>query len=551
MSDELIKVPDIGSGSAEVIEICINPGDTVSAEDSLIVLESDKATMDVPAPRDGVVTEVLLKVGDSVTEGAEMVKMAVEGRPEPTVIVEEAPVSQEIVLETAPEAAAVPAATPAAASPVIEQVVVPDIGADNVPVIEISVNVGDTIEEEDSLIVLESDKATMEVPSPVAGVIKAIHIKEGDALSQGDLVMDVEVAGGVVAAAPQPAAEPAQPKVEIPAPATPTKTPEAPAVSQPVAQSAADKTVDQVALEKANRNYHAGPGVRKLAREFGVELSLVKGTGPRNRILKEDVQAYVKSRLSEKPLVAAGSGIPAMPEIDHSQWGEIEEVALNRLRKVAARNFQRSWLNVPHVTQFDECDITEMESFRKAQKAMAEARGTKLTPLPFILKACAYLLKELPQFCASLSPDGEKVIYKKYINIGVAVDTPEGLLVPVIKNVDKKGLWELAEECIELAGKARDKKLKPDEMQGGCFTISSLGSIGGTAFTPIVNAPEVAILGLSKADMKPVWNGEEFEPRLMLPLSLSYDHRAINGADAARFTSMLGSLLGDIRKLLL
>ena len=506
--------------------------------------------MEVPAPRDGVVTEILLKVGDSVSEGSELLKMAAEEIAEPTVIVEEAaPVEVE---KTQPEPVA-EKPKPAATSSAIEQVLVPDIGAGDVPVIEVCVKVGDTIAEDDSLIVLESDKATMEVPAPVAGVVKAIHVKEGDSLNQGDLVLDVqiEITGAISEAEALPqesiveeiveeAASVAEKEVSEPSVSAPVKVEQAPAVNQ-------------VELEKANRNFHAGPGVRKLAREFGVDLALVKGTGPKERILKEDVQKYVKARLSEQPKSASvtGSGIPAMPEIDFSQWGEIEEVALNRLRKVAAQNFQRSWLNVPHVTQFDECDITELESFRKAQKAMAEARGTKLTPLPFILKACAYVLKAMPQFCASLSPDSEKLIYKKYINIGVAVDTPDGLLVPVIKNVDQKGLWELAEECIELAGKARDKKLTPAEMQGGCFTISSLGSIGGTAFTPIVNAPEVAILGLSKADMKPVWNGQEFEPRLMLPLSLSYDHRAVNGADAARFTAMLGELLADIRKLLL
>ena len=544
MSDELIKVPDIGSGSAEVIEICVNPGDSVSAEDSLIVLESDKATMDVPAPRDGVITKILLKVGDSVSEGSDLLKMAAESvaaesasKPEP------APEPEPVKEKKAPEV------KPAmAAQSLVEQVVVPDIGASDVPVIEISVAVGDTIETEDSLIVLESDKATMDVPSPVSGVVKVIHVKEGDTLSQGDLIVDVEIAGAVSAAeaVPQeseieekpmrsaPVVEPVQETSALP------KTAEAPAVSE-------------VELEKTSKKFHAGPAVRKLAREFGVDLSLVKGSGPRHRIIKEDVQRYVKARLKEKaqPATVAGSGIPGMPDIDFSKWGETEKVALNRLRKLASQNFRRAWLNVPHVTQFDECDITELESFRKAQKATAEARGTKLTPLPFILKACAYVLKEMPQFCASLSPDGESIIYKKYINIGVAVDTPEGLMVPVIKNVDQKGLWELAEECIELAGKAREMKLKPDEIQGGCFTISSLGSIGGTAFTPIVNAPEVAILGLSKASMKPVWNGKEFDPQLMLPLSLSYDHRAINGADAARFTAMLGELLADIRKLLL
>ena len=546
MSDEIIKVPDIGSGSAEVIEICVAPGDSVSAEDSLIVLESDKATMEVPAPRDGKITELLLKVGDSVSEGDDLLKMAADAA---TPVEETAPAPvEEVALAAQPEPEV--AAPVASGAPRIERVVVPDLGAEGVPVIEICVKVGDTVEEEDSLVVLESDKATMEVPSPVSGVVKAIHVTEGDSLSQDDLILDVEVVGAASVPAPAPAAP--EKKAEAPKPAAVAPVAEVSRVPEAPAPRAEANPVE---LERANRNYHAGPAVRKLAREFGVDLALVKGSGPRRRIIKEDVQKYVKLKLAEKPQAAAGItsglGIPQMPEIDFSKWGDIEVVPQNRLRKVAAKNFQRSWLNVPHVTQFDECDITEMEAFRKAQKAMAEARGTKLTPLPFILKAVAYVLKEMPQFNASLSPDGENVIYKKYVNIGVAVDTPDGLLVPVIKNVDQKSLWELAEECIELAGKARNKKLKPDEMQGGCFTISSLGSIGGTAFTPIVNAPEVAILGLSKADMKPVWNGKEFEPKLMLPLSLSYDHRAVNGADGARFTSMLGGLLSDIRKLLL
>ncbi|OED43530.1 dihydrolipoyllysine-residue acetyltransferase [Endozoicomonas sp. (ex Bugula neritina AB1)] len=543
MSDEIIKVPDIGSGSAEVIEICVAPGDSIAAEDSLIVLESDKATMEVPAPRDGKVTELLLNIGDTVSEGDNLLKMAADAtapieETTPAAVAEEAPAAQPAPLAAAPVASG---------EPRIERVVVPDIGAEGVPVIEICVSVGDSVAEEDSLVVLESDKATMEVPSPVSGVVKAIHVADGDSLSQGDLILDVEIESS---AAPTPVSAAPEKKVEAPKPAaTATQTSRAQEPPTPRAEA------HPVELERANRKYHAGPAVRKLAREFGVDLALVKGSGPRHRIIKEDVQKYVKIKLAEKPQTASGVtsglGIPQMPEIDFSKWGDIEVVPQNRLRKVAAQNFQRSWLNVPHVTQFDECDITEMEAFRKAQKAMAEARGTKLTPLPFILKAVAYVLKELPQFNASLSPDGENVIYKKYINIGVAVDTPDGLLVPVIKNVDQKSLWELAEECIELAGKARNKKLKPDEMQGGCFTISSLGSIGGTSFTPIVNAPEVAILGLSKASMKPVWNGKDFDPKLMLPLSLSYDHRAVNGADGARFTTMLGGLLSDIRKLLL
>lgn len=537
MSDEIIKVPDIGSGSAEVIEICVTAGDTVDAEDSLIVLESDKATMEVPAPRAGKVTEILLQVGDSVSEGNDLLKL--EGEAESI----EAPAAAEPGKTAEPVAAPAPApvsAAPSASS--VEDVLVPDLGAENVPVIEICVAVGDTVSEDDSLVVLESDKATMEVPSPLGGVVKEILVKEGDAMNQGDLILKLEVAG----TAP---ATPAPQKAETPAPAKPGPEPEPKVAAAPAAPQ---KNLAE--LEKANKHVHAGPAVRKLAREFGVDLELVRGSGPRSRILKEDVQAYVKGKLKEsaaQPQMAGGAGIPPVPAQDYAKWGEIEEVALNRLRKVAAQNFQRSWLNVPHVTQFDEADITDLEAFRKARKALAEARGTKLTPLPFFLKACAYVLKEMPQFCSSLSANGESVIYKKYINIGVAVDTPDGLLVPVIKDVDRKGIWELSAECIELAGKARDKKLKPDEMQGGCFTISSLGSIGGTAFTPIVNAPEVAILGISRAAMKPVWDGGEFQPRLMCPLSLSYDHRVINGAEAAKFTTLLGPLLADIRMLLL
>ena len=541
MSEEVIKVPDIGSDSAEVVEICVSPGDSVEAEDSLIILESDKATMEVPAPKSGKIVDVILKVGDSVSEGDDLLKLAIEAV---------AAVEPKIEVETA--AAAEPKAAPSTTAkeepvssgePRIEPVTVPDIGAEDVPIIEVCVKEGDTIAEEDALIVLESDKATMEVPSPLAGVVKSIKVAEGDKMSLGSLILELEVTGAVASA--QSAPNPTIPTtVAAPAKAEPGK---------PTKNPSPAPSVSSASLEKANRNFHAGPAVRKLAREFGVELSLVKGTGPRNRILKEDVQNFVKSRMSE-PLASsavAGAGIPPVPEVDFSQWGRIEEKPLTRLRTVAAQNFQRSWLNVPHVTHNDEADISELETFRKAQKSLAEQRGTKLTPLPFILKACAYALKEMPQFCASLSADGKALIHKHYINIGIAVDTPDGLLVPVIKDVDKKGLWELSAECIELAGKAREKKLKPAEMQGGCFTISSLGAIGGTSFTPIVNAPEVAILGLCKSVIKPVWNGKDFAPKLMLPLSLSYDHRAINGAEAARFTAIIAQMLGDIRTMLL
>ncbi|MCK5892969.1 MAG: dihydrolipoyllysine-residue acetyltransferase [Endozoicomonadaceae bacterium] len=531
MSNEIIKVPDIGSGDAEVIEVCVGAGDQIETEDSLIVLESDKATMEIPAPRNGRVVDVLLKVGDKVSEGDDLLTLAVEEGAAESVASE--PVAEQPVAAPEPEATQV-----ATAASVIQEVRVPDIGSDNVPVIEVSVKPGDTISQEDTLITLESDKSIMDVPSPFNGLITEVKVKEGDTLSQNDLI--------VIMIAAAPAAEQtttsAPPATEQPA------TPATPATIAAQPQKAMESTLEQ---EQANKRIHAGPSVRKIAREFGVDLSLIQGSGPHSRILKEDVQTYVKTKLSAPTSASSGLGIPQMPAVDFSKWGDIEEKPLTRLRQIAGKNFQRSWLNVPHVTQFDESDITELETFRKSQKTAAMARGSKLTPLPFMLKACAYALKEIPQLCASLSPEMDRIIYKKYINIGIAVDTPDGLLVPVIKHVDKKGLWELADECVALAGKARNKQLKPDEMQGGCFTISSLGSVGGTAFTPIVNAPEVAILGISKAEIKPKWNGVEFEPRLILPLSLSYDHRAVNGAEAARFTSFLSQLLSDIRHILL
>ena len=539
MSEVIIKVPDIGNGKAEVIEICVNTGDSIEAEDSLIILESDKASMDIPAPTAGKVGEILLKLGDSVSEGNDILKVSSENTEQ-----NEAPrdTSNHEVKSIAPEPpASIPTKHNTTASR-LEKITVPDIGSEGSVIIEVCVTVGDTIPEDAPLIILESDKATMEVPSPMAGLVKSIKASEGDKMNQGDLILELEVSSDITQTCntdpiiPTTVSEPT--KLE---PSTHVKNP----YQVP--------SIDNNSLDKSNSELHAGPAVRKLAREFGVDLALIKGTGPRDRIIKEDVQSYVKLKLSQ-PMTSSGitgSGIPQLPSIDFSQWGDVEEKPLNRLRTIAAKNFQRSWLNVPHVTQFDQADITELEAFRKAQKTIAENRGTKLTPLPFIIKACAYILKELPQFLASLSPDGESLIYKKYINIGIAVDTPDGLMVPVIKSADKKGLWELAEECLELAGKARNKKLKPPEMQGGCFTISSLGSIGGTAFTPIVNAPEVAILGLSKARMQPIWDGNEFSPRLLLPVSLSYDHRAINGAEAARFTTMLNTILGDIRNMLL
>ena len=418
------------------------------------------------------------------------------------------------------------------------------------PIIEVSVAEGDEINEEDALITLESDKASMDVPSPFKGKLVELAVKEGDTVSEGDLIGYIEVVGAKPAAkkssapkreASAPAKEPAAAKQD----AAPSKSQSAPQAAEPV---------------NDGKSVHAGPAVRMLARELGVDLTQVKATGPKGRVLKEDVHGFVKQVMSQSqgkaapaaaPAAAGGAGIPPIPDQDFSQFGEVEEKPMGRLMKMGATNLHRSWLNVPHVTQFDEADITELEAFRKSMKAEAEAQGAKLTPLPFMIKACAFALKKFPQFNVSLKSDGETLVHKKYVHIGVAVDTPDGLMVPVIRNADQKSLIELAKESVELAKKAQTKKLKRDEMTGGCFTISSLGSIGGTAFTPIVNAPEVAILGVSKSQMKPVWDGNAFQPRLMMPLSLSYDHRAVNGADAARFTAFLAQALTDIRRMLL
>ncbi len=409
------------------------------------------------------------------------------------------------------------------------------------------VKAGDSVEADQSLITLESDKASMEIPAPKAGVVESLSIKVGDEAKTGDLILTLKVKGAAPAKKPEAKREEAAPQQQAVAPnkqgvpeAKAAATP-APAVSGP---------------SKAGSKVHAGPAVRMTAREFGVDLADVSGTGPKGRILKEDVQAYVKSMMGKAKQApaegaAGGAGIPPIPTVDFSRFGEVEEVAMTRLMQVGAANLHRSWLNVPHVTQFESADITELEAFRVSQKAAAEKAGVKLTVLPLLLKACAHLLKELPDFNSSLAPSGKALIRKKYVHLGFAVDTPDGLMVPVIRNVDQKSLLQLAGEAAALAEKARNKKLSADEMQGACFTISSLGHIGGTGFTPIVNAPEVAILGVSKATMQPVWDGKAFQPKLMLPLSLSYDHRVINGAAAARFTKRLSELLADIRTMLL
>ncbi|MCE1116889.1 MULTISPECIES: dihydrolipoyllysine-residue acetyltransferase [Pseudomonas] len=542
---ELIRVPDIGSGEGEIIELFVKVGDRIEADQSLLTLESDKASMEIPAPKAGIVKELKVKLGDRLKEGDELLVLEVEG----AASAPEAPAAAAPAQAAAPAPAAeaapapAPAAAPVAAS--VQDIHVPDIGSSGkAKIIEVLVKVGDTVEADQSLITLESDKASMEIPSPSAGVIEAVLCKLEDEVGTGDLIFKIKAAGAAPAAAPAPAAAAA---AAAPAPAA------APAAAAPAAAPAPVATAPAAG---SNAKVHAGPAVRQLAREFGVDLGAVAATGPHGRILKEDVQVYVKAMMQkakEAPAAGAtgGAGIPPIPAVDFSKFGEVEEVALTRLMQVGAANLHRSWLNVPHVTQFDSADITELEAFRVAQKAVAEKAGVKLTVLPLLLKACAFLLKELPDFNSSLAPSGKAIIRKKYVHIGFAVDTPDGLLVPVIKNVDQKSLLQLAAEAAALAEKARTKKLSADDMQGACFTISSLGHIGGTGFTPIVNAPEVAILGVSKATMQPVWDGKAFQPKLMLPLSLSYDHRVINGAAAARFTKRLGDVLGDIRTMLL
>ncbi|MDX1296998.1 MAG: dihydrolipoyllysine-residue acetyltransferase [Pseudomonas sp.] len=554
---ELIRVPDIGGGEGEVIELFVKVGDRIEADQSVLTLESDKASMEIPAPKAGVVKSLKVKLGDRLKEGDELLELEVEG----AAAAEPAAAAPSEVPKAAAAPAAEAAPAPAAAAPAsssVEDIHVPDIGSDaKAKVIEVLVKVGDTVEVDQSLITLESDKASMEIPSPAAGVVESIAVQLDADVGTGDLILKLKVAGAAPVPAAAPTAAAAAPAAasavhKVPAGANPAIAAEVSAIASLSAAAA-----NVAAMPKRDgAKVHAGPAVRLLAREFGVELAAVAGSGPKGRVLKEDVQAYVKAMMQktkEAPAAGAtgGAGIPPIPTIDFSKFGEIEEVAMTRLMQVGANNLHRSWLNVPHVTQFDSADITELEAFRVAQKTVAEKAGVKLTVLPLLLKACAFLLKELPDFNSSLAPSGKAIIRKKYVHIGFAVDTPDGLLVPVIKNVDQKSLLQLAAEAAALAEKARSKKLSADDMQGACFTISSLGHIGGTGFTPIVNAPEVAILGVSKATIQPVWDGKAFQPKLMLPLSLSYDHRVINGAAAARFTKRLGDVLGDIRTMLL
>ncbi|ANI84491.1 pyruvate dehydrogenase complex dihydrolipoyllysine-residue acetyltransferase [Kosakonia oryzae] len=524
-----VNVPDIGGDEVEVTEILVKVGDTVAAEQSLITVEGDKASMEVPAPFAGTVKEIKINTGDKVSTGSLIMIFEVAGA---------APAA-------APAQAAAPAATsaPAAAASGPKEVNVPDIGGDEVEVTEVLVKVGDKVSAEQSLITVEGDKASMEVPAPFAGTVKELKVNVGDKVSTGSLIMVFEVEGAAPAAAPAAAA---------PAPAA--------QAAKPAAAPAPAKAEGKSDFAENDAYVHATPLIRRLAREFGVNLAKVKGTGRKGRILREDVQAYVKEaikRAESAPAAGAtGGSLPGLlpwPKVDFSKFGEIEEVELGRIQKISGANLSRNWVMIPHVTHFDKTDITDLEAFRKQQNAEAEKRklDVKFTPVVFIMKAVAAALEQMPRFNSSLSEDGQKLTLKKYINIGVAVDTPNGLVVPVFKDVNKKSITELSRELTVISKKARDGKLTAGEMQGGCFTISSIGGLGTTHFAPIVNAPEVAILGVSKSAMEPVWNGKEFVPRLMMPISLSFDHRVIDGADGARFITIINNMLSDIRRLVM
>jgi pyruvate dehydrogenase E2 component (dihydrolipoamide acetyltransferase) len=553
MSDnQKILVPDVGGDEVEIIEICFAVGDAIEADEGIVTVETDKASMDIPAPFAGKLTSLLVSVGDKIKEGDVIAEMESAELTSSENTEEAAPVAASVAVaaDVTPAPAVVETAvvSEAVKSEIID-IVVPDIGEDGeVEVIDVLVNVGDVIDVEDGLITLETDKATMDVPSSHAGTVKEVFITVGDKVKQGSVVIKLETSSG--AAGEQPLAPAAEKVTEAPKSAPTPAVKSAPVPHHPQAGKIA-----------SSGSIYTSPSIRRTAREFGVDLALVKGSGNKGRILKEDVQSYVKYELS-RPKANAGSSVAAgegglqvvsAKSIDFSKFGEIETKALTRIQKISGPFLHRNWVTIPHVTQFDEADITNVEAFRKEQNVICEKKklGFKITPLVFILKAVADALRAFPTFNSSLSEDGESLILKKYIHIGVAVDTPNGLVVPVVRDVDQKGIHQLSRELLEISIKARDGKLKAADMQGGCFTISSLGGIGGTAFTPIVNAPEVAILGVSKSEMKPKWNGKDFDPKLMLPLSMSYDHRVIDGALAARFTVHLSSVMSDIRQLIL
>lgn len=537
-----IVVPDLGEFSdVEVIEVLVAPGDKVNREDGLITLETDKATMDVPAADSGVVESLTISVGDTVSTGSVIGKLTVEVGD--TVVVKPGIASQ-------PTGDTTVMATPTGKerkSGGKQTLVVPDIGDfEDVEIIEVHISAGDTIAVEDPLVTLETDKAAMDVPAVVGGTIDEVLVNVGDKVSEGASLAIIDAAGDGSSGAP------ADSVAERPPTSPPPPPPPTPARSEPAATPAAAQAPGKLpAINEAGfAKAHASPSVRKLARELGVDLGSVKGSGPKNRILHDDVKAFVKAVMSGQAAAAPGGGLPKTPTVDFAKFGDIDVQPLTRIQKISGPRLQASWVNLPHVTQHDEADITELEARRQELKGPAKERGIPLTPLAFILKACVATLNEFPKANASLSEDGKSLVYKKYIHLGFAADTDQGLMVPVIRDADKKDVYELATELKDLSAAARDGKLKANDLQGATFTVSSLGGIGGTAFTPIVNAPEVAILGVSRSSMQPVWDGEQFQPRLMLPLSLSYDHRVIDGAYAVRFTTHLAEALSDVNALL-
>ena len=540
-----VKVPDIGDYSdVPVIEIHVKVGDTVAVEDSLVTLESDKATMDVPSSAAGVVKEIKVALGDKIGEGSVVVMLeAADSAAAP------APVAAPAAPVAAPVEAAAPASTSTAGG--VVEVKVPDIGDySDVPVIEIHVKVGDTIAVEDALVTLESDKATMDVPSSAAGVVKEIKVALGDKISEGTVVVILESSGAATAPAAQTAAAPSP---------APVATPAAPVAAASVAPAPASAPATPAVA--ASTTAHASPSVRKFARELGVNIGLVKGTGPKGRITPDDVRGFIKSVMTGQTALpgmmsapsAGGSGVGLdllpWPKVDFTKFGEVESQPMSRIKKISGQNLARNWVMIPHVTVNEDADVTDLEQFRVQMNKEYEKQGVKFSMLAFIIKASVQALKKFPEFNSSI--DGDNLVLKKYYNIGFAADTPNGLVVPVIKDADKKGIAQIAAEMSELAKQAREGKLKPADMSGGCFTISSLGGIGGTSFTPIINAPEVAILGVMKSAMKPVWNGSAFEPKLICPLCLSFDHRVIDGAAAARFNAYLASVLADFRRVLM
>jgi pyruvate dehydrogenase E2 component (dihydrolipoamide acetyltransferase) len=574
MSDLIsVNIPDIGDAEdVDVIEILVAEGDTIKVDEPLLSLETDKATMEIPSSHAGVIKKLHLSVGDKVSKGDLILELEAESSQEAeSETKSDSSSDQESNSGSAKDAEAIEDSEPSTGSDQDDEktesqsegltetkdLCVPDIGdSADVDVIEVLINQGDTLEKEQAMIVLETDKATMEIPSSDAGEVVEVLVKVGDKVSQGDKIGVIKTSS----ASGQSTKKDAQAK---PSSSQPSNQSSVAKRSESVASTpmqASDKSKNapvpehpQMKKKSNSEIIHASPAVRRFARELGADLSKIKGTGQKSRIQKEDVQNFIKFELS-RPKATPGSGAfatPQMPKVDHAKWGEVEEQSLTRIQKISSVNLHRNWITIPHVTQHEDADITELDEFRKSMKEEAAKDGVRLTPLAFIMKALVHTLKAFPKFNASLGNDGENLVVKHYYHIGVAVETPDGLTVPVIRDVDKKGIYQLATELGEISAKARDKKLSADDMQGSSFTISSLGGIGGTAFTPIVKWPDVAILGLSRNKMQPVWNGTEFVPRLMLPMSLSYDHRVIDGADAARFVVHLSNTLNDIRRVLL